>query len=187
MRSPQRSVAAERTYRVFLVDRHALMRWVAAEWISRCDSLTVCGMAGSQAGALRAIRPLRPDIVVSEISPPGDLGFIRELRNRHPGLLILVFSIYDPAFFAARARAAGASGYVSKAAGGEELTRNICALLRRRHQATSPAPGKTDRLRAERREKQCDTASPLGSPERPQPGIERRRKRERLIMAPAAL
>jgi len=187
MRSPQASVAAGKIFRVLLVDRHALMRCMAAEWISRCDSLIVCGMAGSQTGALRAIRPLHPDIVVVEISPPGDLSFIRKLHRRHPRLLILVFSIYDPAFFAARARAAGAHGFVSKAAGGEELTRNICALLRRRRQASSPAPGKIDRLRAARRKGECETAPPHRRARRVAPGSDREEKGEGLKLAPLAV
>ena len=187
MRRPRTRVAARKIYRVLLVDRHALMRWVAAEWISRCDGLTVCGMAASQAGALRAIRPLRPDIVVCEMLRPENLGFIRELHHRHPRLLILVFSAYDPTFFAARARAAGASGYVSKAAGGKELTRNICALLRRRRQAASPAPGKINRLGAARRQEGRKSASAPCRARPLPPDNERREARKRLEMAPLAV
>lgn len=123
--------SASRPQRVFLVERHALLRRTVAEWINRCDGLTVCGTAGSQAAALKALQLLRPDIVVSEIMRPHDLGFIRELHRRHPRLPILVFSLEEPALYAPRASAAGASGYVSKAAGGAELARNIRALLRR--------------------------------------------------------
>lgn len=118
---------------MFLVERHALLRRTVAEWINRCDGLTVCGTAGSQTAALKALQLLRPDIVVSEIMRAHDMGFIRELHRRHPRLPILVFSLEESALYGPRARAAGASGYVNKADGGEELARNIRALLRGGH------------------------------------------------------
>lgn len=118
--------------RIFLVDRHALMRQAAAEWINRCSDLEVCGMAGVIAQALRDIKRMRPDAVVSEIMQPHDLGFIRELHRRHPRLPVLVFSIHDPAEYGARARAAGAGRFLMKAAGGDKLVRSIRAILRGR-------------------------------------------------------
>ncbi len=122
------------------MDEHALMRRAAAAWINRCAGLTVCGMASGTAQALRAVKRFRPDVVVSEIMRPHDLGFIRELHRRQPGLRILVFSLRDQAQYAAQARAAGAAGYVMKAAGGENLVRNICSVLRRRPNSPAGAP-----------------------------------------------
>ena len=121
---------AGRRRRIFLVDRHTLMRRAAAGWINQCSELEVCGTAGRMANAFHAVRQLRPDLVVSEIMRPQDLGFIRELHRRHPGLPILVFSIQDPELFGARARRAGARGFLTKAAGGGQLVNRIRALLR---------------------------------------------------------
>ena len=122
--------------KVFLVDRHALMRRAAAGWVNRCSGLEVCGMAGGMAQALRAVKRLRPDVVVCEIMRPHDFGFIRELHRRHPRLPILVFSTLDKAVYAARARAAGARGYLMKDGGGEKLVRGVCGVLRRRSART---------------------------------------------------
>ena len=118
--------------RVLLVDRHALMRCAATGWINSCSSLEVCGTADDKAQAFRSVKRLHPDVVVSEILQPQDLGFIRELHRRHPRLPILVFSMRDEAVYGARARAAGAGGYLMKAAGGDKLVRSIRALLRGR-------------------------------------------------------
>lgn len=127
-----RTHRATRPKRVLVVDRHTLMRRVAAGWISRCSGLTVCGMTGGMADAFRAVKRLRPDVVVSEIMRPSDLGFIRELHQRHPRLPILVFSIQNSPANEARAREAGARGYLAKGGGGDQLVRRICAVLRRR-------------------------------------------------------
>jgi DNA-binding NarL/FixJ family response regulator len=125
---------------VLLVDRHALIRHAAASWINHCPGLEVCGLAGGRAQAFRAVKRFHPDVVVSEIMQPHDLGFIRELHRRERGLRILVFSMRDPAQYGAQARAAGASGYVMKAAGGENLIRNIRSVLRRRSNGRAGTP-----------------------------------------------
>lgn len=115
--------------RVLLVDRHALMRRAAEGWINGCASLEVCGMAGSMAEAFRAVRSMHPDVVVTEIMRPHDVGFIQQLHREHPHLLILVFTIQEEALFRRRAEEAGADGYLMKGAGGEALLREVRATL----------------------------------------------------------
>ena len=129
MRRQRTSEAARRPQRVYLVDGYALMRRVAAEWIDRCSSLTVCGMAGGRGEAFKAIKRLRPDIVVSEIMGPLNLDFIRELRQRHPRLPILVFTMQEEELFRDRAKEAGASGYLTKGVDGGMLVTRIWKVL----------------------------------------------------------
>ncbi len=116
------------------------MRQAAAGWINHCPRLEVCGTASGMAQALRAVQRLRPDVVVSEIMQPHDLNFIRELHRRQPGLRILVFSMRDEAEYGARAREAGASGYLMKQAGGKNLVRKICSALRGRRNGQAGTP-----------------------------------------------
>ena len=49
----------KRRGRIFLVDRHVLMRNAAAVWINHCSDLEVCGKTGSIAGAMRDVKRLR--------------------------------------------------------------------------------------------------------------------------------
>jgi DNA-binding NarL/FixJ family response regulator len=120
----------------------------AADWINRCPSLVVCGIADSVSAAFQAVQQLRPDVVVSEIMRQRDVHFIRNLHRLHPRLPILVFSIHEEAEFGALARQAGASGYLMKEAGGDELVRCIRAVLRKRMDR-HPAGQKTFRHFAE--------------------------------------
>lgn len=127
---------------VLLVDRHALMRRAAAGWINRSAGMVVCGVASGITQALKAVQRLRPDVVVSEIMRPEDLGFIRELHRRHPGLPILVFSIQDERLFGQWVRRAGASGYLTKAAGGDQLVQSIRAVVQRRRAGPCRIPSR---------------------------------------------
>ena len=131
---------ARRRGRVLLVDRHALMRHAAAGWINHSPGLEVCGMASGAAEAFRAVQRLRPDVVVSEILRPHDLGFIREIHRRQPGVRVLVFSMRDKAEYGALAREAGASGYLMKQAGGDNLVRSIRSALRGRRNGPAGRP-----------------------------------------------
>ncbi len=97
-------------------------------------------MANGPTQAFHALKRLHPDVVVSEIMEPPSLGFIRELHRRRPELPILVFSIQDAALYGAQAREAGAAGYLMKAAGGNRLVQNICAVLRRRRNSPAGTP-----------------------------------------------
>jgi DNA-binding NarL/FixJ family response regulator len=140
MSQKRKTEQARRRKTVLLVDRHALMRRAAASWINHCPGLEICGTASGTAQAFRAVKRFHPDVVVSEIMQPQDLGFIRELHRRQPGLRILVFSMWEQAQYGAQARAAGASGYVMKEAGGATLVRNICSVLRGRPNGSAGTP-----------------------------------------------
>jgi DNA-binding NarL/FixJ family response regulator len=132
MSKKAKSDRASRRKRVFLVDQHALMRFAAAEWITRSSGLTVCGMADGVPQTFKAVERLRPDVVVSEIMRPDSLAFIRKLHDRFPRVPIVVFSIQDAAVYAARAREAGASGFLMKDAGLDRLIRTIWTVFRGR-------------------------------------------------------
>jgi DNA-binding NarL/FixJ family response regulator len=129
--------------RVLLVDPHILMRNAAASWINNCDDLEVCGMTGGMTPAFRAIKRLRPDVVVSEIMQLPDLGFIRKLHRRHPRLPILVFTIQDEVVYGEQARAAGADGFLTKDATGGELVQRICEVMQKRRERPAATPGRT--------------------------------------------
>jgi len=117
---------------VLLVDDHPFMRAGLAQLIDRQPDLAVCGEAGNPAEAFTALGKSQPDLVLSDITMPGRSGldFIKDLRARHPGLRVLVVSMHDEAIYAERALRAGASGYIMKEAGGENLLAAIRQVLR---------------------------------------------------------
>src|SRR5687768_2496708 len=102
--------------RILLVDDHPIVRMALKQLLSRETDFAVCGEAASMDEAMLAVRSLKPDLVVMDLSlgGAGGLELIRRLNNLDAGLPVLVFTLYDEATFAEMAFAAGARGYVTK-------------------------------------------------------------------------
>ncbi|MBI5440858.1 MAG: response regulator transcription factor, partial [Deltaproteobacteria bacterium] len=117
--------------RVFLVEDHPVFRRGLKEVISQEEDLEVCGEAEEVPGTLASIDRSLPDLLVVDIGLKGGSGLdlIREARERHPELPILVVSMYDESVYAERALAAGALGYVTKQEAPESIVRAARAVL----------------------------------------------------------
>lgn len=94
-----------------------------AELISQQKDLEVCGEAGNAREALAAVRSLRPGLVLLDVTLPGQDGFelIKDIKALRLGVFILVVSMHDEELYAERALRAGASGYLMKSQGGDQL------------------------------------------------------------------
>ena len=80
------------------------------------EDLEVCGEAATAPEALDALRRIKADAVVIDISLPGSDGIelLKHLRSEHPHLPLLVISAHDEKVYALRALRAGAAGYLMK-------------------------------------------------------------------------
>ena len=116
--------------KVFVVEDHSLMRRSIVEAILREPDLTVCGQAADVAEAL-AILSLQPDIVLTDIElrSSSGLDLIKVLRARMPALPIVATTMFDVRRTERLARAAGASGFVSKQDGPDHLISTIRKTL----------------------------------------------------------
>ena len=115
--------------RVFLVDDHPLVREWLANLIDQQSDMAVCGEAASAAVALSGIGPARPDVAVVDISLGGRSGLelIRDLKQAHPRVAVLVLSMHHEDLYAERALRAGARGYIMK----REVTKKVILAIRR--------------------------------------------------------
>jgi len=77
---------------------------------------------------IAAVRKLRPDMVIMDISLKGVYGMdlIKDIRDGFPKLPVLVLSMHDELLFAERALRAGARGYITK----QEATHSILHAIR---------------------------------------------------------
>jgi len=116
--------------RVFVVEDHPLMRRSLVEAIEREPDLIVCGQAEDAPEAL-AIASLQPDVVLTDIQLKSSSGLdlIKALRTRLPAIPIVATTMFDVRRTERLARAAGASGFLSKQDGPERLVAMIREVL----------------------------------------------------------
>ena len=125
MSTKQKSDPTRNRERIFIVDNQPLMRIAVTDWINRTDDLELCGEADSARDALKFLERVRPSLVLTEIIRPQDFSFIQSLHRRHHRLPVLVFSFRDESWYAPRAFAAGARGYLMKNVEGARLMAGI--------------------------------------------------------------
>jgi DNA-binding NarL/FixJ family response regulator len=118
--------------RVLIVDDHPIFRFGLAGLITEQSQLEVCGHADSAPIALDAMRRLKPDLVLLDLSLRGTNGIelIKLMKAEQPDLAILVISMHDEAVFGLRALKAGALGYVMKAEAMNHVAEAISKVIR---------------------------------------------------------
>lgn len=116
-----------RSYKVFIVDDHAVVREGLAEYINNEKNLKVCGEAKSISETFDTIEDCNPDIVIVDLSLEDGSGIrlIENLLYTYPDLLILVLTMHKETIYAERCFKAGARGYITKQ---EPLKKTIAAL-----------------------------------------------------------
>jgi DNA-binding NarL/FixJ family response regulator len=117
--------------KILIVDDHPAAREGLALGITRQSGLRVCGEADDTTSALRQIAAEVPDLVVLDVSLRGGSGMdlIKRIRDRHPTVRVLVWSMFDEALYAGRVLRAGASGYIEKTQPTERIVAAIVHVL----------------------------------------------------------
>jgi DNA-binding NarL/FixJ family response regulator len=109
--------------RVLLVDDHAAVRAGVKRFLSETTDLVVTGEAQESQEVFAAVESGVCDVILLDISLPGRDGFdiLKGLKQYHPTIPVLVFSVYDGDQYAMRAFRAGAAGYLCKDSDPETL------------------------------------------------------------------
>ena len=110
------SAAASARRRIFVVDDHPLVRESLVALIDRQPDLLVRGQAADSAGAFAALLRESADVVVADLSLPGESGLelIKKLQSLSPVPRILVVSMHAEDAYAERALRAGARTHCSR-------------------------------------------------------------------------
>ena len=115
---------------VFIIDDHAFFRAGLRSLLAE-HGFPVVGEAPTGAAALALIERRRPDVVVMDLSMPGMSGVeaTREVMRRVPGVAVLVVTVSTGEADVLDALEAGASGYLLKDSGPEEIVRALEAAV----------------------------------------------------------
>jgi two-component system, NarL family, response regulator DevR len=118
--------------RILLVDDHEVVRLGLKSLLERHPQFDVIGEASSAREALEQVANNHPDVVVMDIRLPGTSGIeaCEEITSRFPETRVLMLTSYAEDEMLFSAIRAGASGYVLKQIGGEELVRALEAVAR---------------------------------------------------------
>ena len=116
--------------RIIIVDDHRLLRAGLKSMLEKED-FQVVGEADDGRNAARLIATLKPEAVITDISMPGRNGieFTRQIHREFPDVKVLVVSMHSETRFIMESFAAGASGYLLKDSGFEEITVALKVVL----------------------------------------------------------
>ena len=120
------------TIKVVIVDDHEVVRLGLKSLLNRVADLQVVGEAGSAAEAEQVVEQTRPDVVVMDIRMPGGSGIeaCRAIRSRWPETRVIMLTSYSDDEAVIGSVMAGASGYVLKQIGTQELVDAIRRVSR---------------------------------------------------------
>ena len=114
--------AAART-RVMLVDDHSIMRDLLRDALEQTGEFEVVAQAADGEEALRVVVEAAPDVVVMDVIMPVMDGIeaCRRITDLLPGTRVLMLTASNEQDAIVRAIAAGATGYLQKYSGKEQL------------------------------------------------------------------
>lgn len=170
--------------RVLLVDDQPLIRLGFAATLGSEDGIEVVGEAGDGREALERVAELDPDVVCMDVQMPTMDGIeaTRALAESDARAAILILTTFDRDDFLFDTLTAGASGFLLKSAGPEELieavrvlgrgdalldpqvTRRVLARLSPGAAHTEAKPGAAGTTAAEAAVDTPDTAAPSPEP-----------------------
>lgn len=118
--------------RVLLVDDHEVVRVGLKSLLERHPQFDVVGEAGSAREAIQKTDLLKPDVVVLDIRLPGTSGIeaCEQIVTKHPKTKVIMLTSYAEDEMLFSAIRAGASGYVLKQIGSDDLVKALEAVGR---------------------------------------------------------
>ena len=110
--------------RILIADDHPVVRKGLREIVEETRDIVVADEAGNGQEVLDKVRRGNFDVVLLDISLPGQSGLdiLKQLKSEKVKLPVLMLSIYPEEQYAVRTLKAGASGYLTKTSSPDELT-----------------------------------------------------------------
>jgi DNA-binding NarL/FixJ family response regulator len=104
------------SYRILVVDDHAIVRQGLAMLLASEPEFEICGEAGTIAEAETEMARTQPDMLIVDITLKEENGLelIPRALERNPDLKTLVLSMHEESDYVEQALRAGAQGYVMK-------------------------------------------------------------------------
>lgn len=130
--------------RVLVADDHMIVRTGIRHVLESEAGFEVVGEAATAPEALVLAAELRPDVILLDISMPGQSGLelAARLRGTTPAPRVLILSMHDNAEYVLESVKAGAHGYLLKDTAATELRSAIRAVCRGESYFSPPIAGR---------------------------------------------
>jgi DNA-binding NarL/FixJ family response regulator len=117
--------------RILIADDHAVVRRGLRDILAEEFDETAFGEAENGERVLDLLRNDHWDVLVLDITMPGQSGIdiLKHIRHKHPALPVLILSIHPEDQYAIRVLKAGASGYLTKDSAPAELVQAVRKIL----------------------------------------------------------
>ena len=118
--------------RILLVDDHEVVRLGLKALLSRYPEFNVVAEASTADEAISRAEQYKPDVVIMDVRLPGKSGIeaTRKITEKQPKIDVIMLTSYAEDELLFDAIRAGASGYVLKQIGSEDLIRALEAVGR---------------------------------------------------------
>lgn len=118
--------------RLAIADDHPIVRQGLRRIASDDAGIVVTGEAATAGELFRLLGASPADVVLLDVSMPGAtfVETLRELREKHPSVKVLVLSAHPEDQWAMRALRAGAAGYLTKDHSPEQLVQAVRKVAR---------------------------------------------------------
>lgn len=113
--------------RVGLVDDHAIVRAGLRQFFADLGDIEVAGEADSGRAAIDLVRTCPMDVLLMDLSMPGQTGLdaLAMIRAKAPDLKVLILSSYPEEHYAQHLLRLGAKGYLNKQCEPDEIAEAI--------------------------------------------------------------
>jgi DNA-binding NarL/FixJ family response regulator len=118
--------------RVAVADDHPVVRDGMRMLFASREDVEIVGEAGTGDDIVAVTRQTRPDVVIMDVHMPGVNGIdaTRRIVAEHPGIGVLVLTMYDDDDTVFAALRVGARGYLLKGAEQDEIVRAVTAVAK---------------------------------------------------------
>lgn len=109
---------------VLVIDDHSIIRKGIKQLFEDTPDIRVTGDAANGAEALTLLREQRFQVILLDISMPGENGLdvLKKIRGHHPDIPVVILSMYPEDQYAIRSLKSGAAGYLNKQGSLTQLT-----------------------------------------------------------------
>ena len=117
--------------KILIADDQIIIREGLKQILSRLPEVESVDEAANGQEVMRKVSKKKYDIIVLDISMPGQSGLevLKELRQKRPNTAVLVLSIHPEENYAVRVLKAGAAGYINKSSASDELVQAIRTVV----------------------------------------------------------